>query len=484
MSKAKYIASAGIIATGAALSGLPQNSTTKAENTTLTQDTIHAKEIILQNVPSTQDITETADTLRKRTPQKVYHRFEDIPEISDREASLYNRNEYTYIVNADTYQKTGEIKLKRVLTAEVTKANALSLIYRSECQTYEPKKNEDQLSKYVINLRIMSKTGTFKGPSQMDDHTIQAFFKYLAADPESRTYILPFMESSDGNINTAAEKLEHKFFDENGNLRPMDERDAILHSSAYAALKMNNNAWQTQASLETKNFITLSEAQMSKRAGRAITLSNTTKNYLSLIEKCPSEDFLKRKIEDFNLAFYQLGRAGKTKHVAATLARSMNLKDNHGNLDATRIPTYAIAAAISSINWKGNGKLALHEAQNLRNTIAASPQNENQILQRTVKNWVTGKGKRYGIDELSQLNIITPEIINQYCELELSGARNFAKNYQKAVEVEETKIHFQQQAEKNDSIKKALQQNKNTKQNLLQKGHTLILTVADFIRER
>ena len=159
MSKAKYIAGAGIVATGAALSGLPQNSIIKAEDTAFEKDTQHAKEITLQNMPSSLDIIKQADTLQKRTPQKVYHRFEDIPAISDLEASLYDRNEYTYIVDAETYQKTGEIKLKRVLAAEVTKANALSLVYRSECQTYEPKKNEDQLAKYVIDLRIMSKTG-------------------------------------------------------------------------------------------------------------------------------------------------------------------------------------------------------------------------------------------------------------------------------------------------------------------------------------
>ena len=491
MSKAKYIAGAGIVATGAALSGLPQNSIIKAEDTAFEKDTQHAKEITLQNMPSSLDIIKQADTLQKRTPQKVYHRFEDIPAISDLEASLYDRNEYTYIVDAETYQKTGEIKLKRVLAAEVTKANALSLVYRSECQTYEPKKNEDQLSKYVIDLRIMSKTGITKGPSQMDDNAIKAFMKYLTADPETRQYVLPLMKSSNGTITEAASALEHKFFDENGELRPMDERDAVLRGTVYNAIKLKNNAWQTVASPALKKFIADEETRMSKKAGRLVTLSSTTKNYLCLTELFPSEDLLKKKIEDYNLAFYQLGRPGKTKHVTAALARSLNLKDEHGNLDATRLPTFTIAAAISSINWRGNGKEALREAQNLRTTLATRPANEKEILVKTVKNWVTGKSKRYGVDEISQLNIITPEIIRQYRELELSGAVRFAADYQKAVEAAESKMRIaQHQAERADSINNALQhpkqqdEDRNIKQNILQKGRTLILTAADFIRGR
>ena len=495
MSKAKYIAGAGIVAAGAALSGIPQNSTVNAEQPANGLDSVkNAKEITISAQPSAMETAELAavKNISKRTPLKVYHRFEEIPEITDAEAPLYNRNEYTYIVNADTYQKTGKIELKRVLTREVTKANALSLIYRSECQTYIPKENEDQLAKYVIDLRIMSKTGITKGPSQMDDNAIKAFMKYLAADPESRQYVLPLMKSSNGTTAEAAAALEKKFFDENGELRPMDERDAILRGTVYNAIKLKNNAWQTVASPELKKFIAASEARMSKKAGRLVTLSSTTKNYLCLTELFPSEDLLKKKIEDYNLAFYQLGRPGKTKHVTAALARSLNLKDEHGNLDATRIPTFAIAAAISSINWKGNGKEALKDAQNLRPTLQENPEKEKQILRNTVKNWVTGKSKRYGVDEISQLNIITPEIIHQYRELELSGARRFAEDYQKAVEIAESKMRIaQRQTELADSMQKS-QDSIHTKSGkkqslgdeLLQKGRTLLLTASDFFRGR
>lgn len=41
-----------------------------------------------------------------------------------------------------------------------------------------------------------------------------------------------------------------------------------------------------------------------------------------------------------------------------------------------------------------------------------------------------------------ELNIITPDIIRQYKELELSGARRLAADYQKAVEIAESKMRI------------------------------------------
>ncbi len=484
MSKAKYIAGAGIIVAGTALSGLPQKSQVKAEPL----DTIK-KEIIISNSPTDETINSANvsqnSNITRRKAQKVYHRFEEIPAISDAEACAYNRNDYIYIVNAEEYQKTGQIELKRVLKEEVTKANTLSLVYRSECQTYNPKPTEDQLAKYVIDLRIMSKTGITKGPSQMDDAAITSFIKYMAANPQTRQYVLPLVKSTKGTAEKAAKELEQKFFDENGDLRPMDERDAVLHSNVYKTLYLNDDAWKTVASAKLKRFITATEKEKSKKTGKLVRLSNTTKNYLCLTELFPSEELLKQQIEDYNLAFYQLGRPGKTKHVTAALARSMNLKDERGNLDATRLPPFAIAAAISSINWKGNGTLALREAQNLRKHLTATS-NKNQTLRTTVKNWVTGKSKRYGVDEMYQLNILTPDIIRQYKELELSGAKNLIKNYEKAIEMAESKARIAQHKQSKTKQPNITQQTKQdtTQNNFIQKGKTLLLAAADFIRSR
>ena len=485
MSKAKYIASAGIIAAGAALSGLPQENKAHAESTDSTK-----KEIIIsapasdEHTASLNADTSSRRTITCRTAQKVYHRFEEIPEISDSEAIAYNRDDYTYIINADQYQKTGKIELKRVLKDEVTKANTLSLIYRSECQTYNPRPNEDQLSKYVIDLRIMSKTGITKGPSQMDDNAIKAFIKYMAANPKTRQYVLPLLKTTNGSLEKTTKELEHKFFDENGDLRPMDERDAILHGNVYKSLYVNDHAWEKIASPKLKKFIQKTEAEKSKKVGRPVHLSNTTKNYLCLTELFPSEEFLIQQIEDYNLAFYQLGRPGKTKHVTAALARSMNLKDENGNLDATRLPPFAIAAAISSINWKGNGTMALKEAQNIRAQIT-NAKNKNDVLRSTVKNWVTGKSRRYGVDEMYTLNILTPDIIRQYKELELSGAKNLDYNYQKAIEIAESKVRIARNKSytlAQDTITPQTQ--KVEERDILQKGKTLFLSAIDFVRGR
>lgn len=57
----------------------------------------------------------------------------------------------------------------------------------------------------------MSKTGITKGPSQMDDNAVRSFIKYLAANPETRQYVLPLLTVSKGNVNDAARELEHKF---------------------------------------------------------------------------------------------------------------------------------------------------------------------------------------------------------------------------------------------------------------------------------
>ena len=498
MSKAKYIAGAGIVAAGAALSSLPPQGQVQAEPLDSTRH-----EIIISDTPSHEQIAalNAEKKISPRTAQKVYHRFEEIPSISDEEASAYNRNDYIYIVNAEEYQKTGKIELKRVLKDEVTKANTLSLVYRSECQTYNPKPTEDQLAKYVIDLRIMSKTGITKGPSQMDDNAITSFIKYLAANPQTRQYALPLIKTTKGSVEEAAQKLEQKFFDENGDLRPMDERDAILHGDVYKSIYLNDNAWKTVASAKLKRFITATEAEKARKVGRPVHLSNTTKkarkvgrpvhlsnttkNYLCLTELFPSEELLIQQIEDYNLAFYQLGRPGKTKHVTAALARSMNLKDKSGNLDATRLPPFAIAAAISSINWKGNGRQALRTAQGLRSELAHSS-NPNQILRERVKTWVTGKSRRYGVDEMYELNILTPDIIRQYTELELSGAKNLAHNYQKAVEMAESKARIAQHKQTQQADSHVIQQTKQDKdkgqESLLHKGRTLLLTVADFIQ--
>lgn len=426
MSKAKIITGAGIVAAGSLLSGTkaPDINTSTAQITRLIDTTLKTPDSSPDSIP-----------LTKRVAQKIYHRFEEIPEISDKEALLYNKEEYTYIVNAEKYQKDGTIELKRVLKDELTQANVLSVIYRSECATYIPKENEDQITKYDINLKLLNPSGKYKGPSQMNDIGVLLFVRYLAANPQTRQYVLPLLKVSEGSVQDATAQLEKKFFTDDGTLRPMDEREAVLCGAAYRNIKLKDTAWQSLASDELKRFISTEEKKRKTR------LTNTTKNYLCLTEMFPDEQTMQNALEDFNLAFFPLARLGKPKFVMAALARSLNLKDKSGNLDATRIPTFAIAAAQSHINWKGNGVKALSQAQTLRHTLS-SETDKNKKLCYFVKQWVSGKGKQ-GIDELAKLNIITPKLICQYQAIELPGAKNLAQNYQQAVNQAEARLNKQ-----------------------------------------
>lgn len=431
MSKAKIITSAGIIAAGSLLSSI------KTPNLGFVLPSIAKNGLAItpDDAPSAEKhpLDSAKNPLTRKT-EKVYHRFEEIPEISDKEAALYPKHEYTYIINADKYQKDGIIELKRVLKKELTQANALSLMYRSECGDYIPSQNEDQLVKYEIDLKLINSTGKYKGPSQMNDMGILMFIKYLAANPETRQYVLPLLKTNDGTkVETVAKELEQKFFTPDGKIRNMDERDAVIASPVHKNLRLKDNAWQLLASKNLKRFIANEEAK------RHIKFTNTTKNYLLLTELFPSEQALQNSLEEYNLAFFPLARPGKPKAVMETLAKGLNLKNKQGNLDATRLPTFAIAASLSHINWQGNGLKALFDAKRFERFMR-NHDKLHQKLRTIVKAWVSGKGKTNGVDELAMLNIITPDIISQYQKIELPGAEELAQNYQKEVIKAEKKV--------------------------------------------
>lgn len=460
MSKAKIITSAGIIAAGSLLSSI------KTPNLGFVLPSIAKSGLAIipndASNPDEQSLDTTKNFLKRKT-NKVYHRFEEIPEISDKEAALYPREEYTYIINADKYQKDGTIELKRVLKKELTQANALSLMYRSECADYIPDQHEDQLVKYEVDLKLINSTGKYKGPSQMNDTGILLFVKYLAANPETRKYVLPLLKTKDGTkVETVAKELEQKFFTADGKIRNMDERDAVISSPVYKNLILKDHAWKTLASRKLKRFIAQEEIKRHKH------LSNTTKNYLCLTELFPSEQALQNSLEEYNLAFFPLARPGKPKTIMESLAKSLNLKDKEGNPDATRLPTFTIAAALSHINWKGNGLKALFDAKRSERFM----RNHNKLHQKLriiVKAWVNGKGKTNGVDELAKLNIITPDIISQYQKIELPGAEKLAQNYQKEVIKAEQKV---------------LNMQKLTVQAKAPSPKTLILSAKDFSKTR
>lgn len=405
--------------------------------------------------------------LTKRTHQKVYHRFEEIPEIKDIEVHLYNKDEYTYIINADTYQKNSAIELKRVLKSEVTKANTLSLIYRSECHTYNPKEKEDQLTRYIIDLKLINPTGKYKGPSQMDDQAIINFIKFLSISPKYRQYITPILSTPTNTLQS----LEKNFYKKDGSFQSQEVRQMLLDTPSYKNIKINTQKWRELASPNLKKYISKKETEISNKNKQPQSLSNTTKTYFCLTELFPNQDTMIKALEDYNLTTFPLNRQGKPKHVLSALALNLNLTDQDGNLDATRIPTYVISATLSHVNWKGNGRIALQDVQKIRhNKESLTPEK----LKKLSASWVSGKGNRYGINEISKLNIITEDIIQQYQNIELPGANNLALAYQKAVlqkEEELSKIH--------SSSQELLANNTS-----LNKENSFILTLKNFIHQR
>lgn len=382
------------------------------------------------NTPiKTQKGVAPADTFTatRRTPQKIYHRFEEIPEISDMEATLYNKNEYTYVADLDLYQKSGKLKIKRVLKDEVTQINLISTMYRGECGDYKPKKNEDPLLKYNKSEWNFSKTGIYVGSTQMDDNCVLSFIKYLAATPKNRKYVLPLLKCSNNSVEDALHDLQKRFFDENGQNRPLKQRNAALSCKAYTGLSLKENAWSQLCSQKFKQKL------QETLASRKISISNLKKTYLYLAETIPNFD---KEVENFQLSFYPLGRICKPNQVIEALAENLNLRDSQNQIDATRVPIYAISASISNLNWKGNGKDALRSAQ--------QPFSKNwqpELLQAT-KSWVNGKARDFGIDEISKLNILTPYIIKQYQLMEIPGASGLLKEYTKQVNLAEKSIEI------------------------------------------
>lgn len=435
----------GLLTAGTATFGTSASSENDSRSS---NDSTIRNEITLPSPLHSDTITE----ITKRQAEKIYHRFEDIPAIADDEVHMYDKSEYTYIINADLYQKSGEIELKRVLTGEITQANLLSLIYRSECGSRIPQENEDHMTQYVIDFKLINPTGTYKGPSQMDDIACTSFIKYLAINPSTRENVLPLLEykapaprnaQTPQSLEAALVELEKICYDDSLQLLPIDQRKCILGNKVYQNIRLKNDAWAHLASAELKNYFVKEENKRRKeKTLRGDGFTNTTKNFLCLTELFPNKQQLTQELETYNLTTYPIGRVAAPKQIMMALALSMNLKNNEGNLNATRIPMYAIAASISTVNWHGNGLEALKDAKGLRETYQNNPDRFPSELVLTAKKWTAGKSRKYGVNELKEMNMITPILIEQFQTMELPGASELAMKYGKAVECEESKAQF------------------------------------------
>lgn len=98
-------------------------------------------------------------------------KYDEIREVSDAEATLTPRNSYTYIINAEKYQQTGEIEVKRVLKQDLMPEASVSYVFfrREGCHGYP------------INASDLSLTNPrgYVGPFQMNNVACNNFLKYM-----------------------------------------------------------------------------------------------------------------------------------------------------------------------------------------------------------------------------------------------------------------------------------------------------------------
>lgn len=366
-------------------------------------------------------------TPTKRKPQKVYHSFAEIPAISDEEAVFYSKKEYSYIINANKYQATGKVEIKRVLTAELPSLNILSPTYYRECHPYTPKPLEDPKVIYDLDPRVISPNGTYKGPTQMDNNSVTNFMKYLLANSKTRKYVLPLFKTSDNSsLNKAALNLQSLFFAADGSPKSIKECKNVLGDKSYTLLKIKGDVTQ---------------------AYKKLTASMPQKLFLSELEK-------------YQLRFFGIGRSGQPQEIIEAVAKRMNYKIASGKPNATRVSLCVMGAAYCHVNWKGNGLAALNDAK--------SKSNPNNLS--AAKRWVNGNGTN-GVIALSEQSIITPQIINQYMQIGLSGADELNALYKQAVD--------------NQEKRKRIAQNKmKALSPITQNNQTLLLNVSLYKRQK
>lgn len=343
-------------------------------------------------------VTTAKSSKTKRQPSKIYHNFKEIPEITDADVHLYSKREYTYIMNAEVYQKTGRVEIKRVLKGELSELSILSPIYYRECKEYQPKPNEDSKICYDLNPSLVSSSGTYKGPTQMNDDALKNFMKYLLANPKTRKYMVKHFRSKDSRgVEQAAQELERLFFDERGKPRATEDCNGILANKGYTNI---------------------------------ITKAGVTQTYLQVVKEMP-KSLLIKELENYQLRYSMLCRPGKPQEIISEVARRSGYKTRDNQPDATRVPMATMGAAYCHVNWKGNGLQAL--------TLAKRSANPASLA--IAKSMVDGKGPK-GVAALAETTIMTPKIIAQYEQMGLSGAKELMQKYKMKVDEAERRTRI------------------------------------------
>ncbi|MBP5699067.1 MAG: hypothetical protein J6W96_06035 [Alphaproteobacteria bacterium] len=391
----KRLSMTAIITTGLTI-GNPQPSVSP-------ENTGNSKAPTVTKTTASKRPASSATPPQKRKPQQVYHKFTEIPEIPDADAYLYTPKEYTYVMDGDAWQKHGQVKLKRVLTAETPQLSLLTPIYCRECKERSPKAGEDSKVTYDLDLCLRSSSGTFYGPTQMNRDAIKKFLKYLLANPKTRPYVNKYFKSLAKNKNVAelAQELHDAFYNEDGSLKTFEECKGINNNSCYINLALTEDA---------------------------------AKIYLSLAKEIPEDVFL-TALETYQLRYFGIARTNGPITVVKACAQSC------GYNNVTRLPPYVIGAIYCHINWKGNGTFVLK-------AVAGKP----LPTVAKAKSWVDGKGPK-GVQALAEQTILTPKLIEEYQMMGVPGAQELKEKYDQAVKQAEATAKTPKRSAQHKTIK-------------------------------
>lgn len=313
-----------------------------------------------------------------------HDKFEDIPELTEEQAHYHSKQDYTYIINAEKYQKTGELELKRVLKEHLNPHTSASYVFfrREGCQSY-PLSDKD--------LLLKSSNGIYVSPFQMNSVSCNRFLADMKQNPEI-----------------------------------------------------------------TKNMPDVTRG----RKG--------TSGYLNFARNYPDKEHLKTVIEEY--AISHNGFSSVPSEKAEKIARQLNLTDENGNPDATRLPLYTIAALPTHVISTGNGNRIQNDIPKL------SPLN----LETYSSKWTNCSGNVNGttaFKELTGINYLTADNIAQYQTMELAGAENLAQRYEQLVQQEETKVRDFLKTQMRQDIEERTRQDL---QRLNEKANNLMETMPEI----
>lgn len=201
---------------------------------------------------------------------------------------------------------------------------------------------------------------------------------------------------------------------------PIQERDLYLRNRKYVGpFQMDKNACNAflkhirQKYPEWKNY----------------TTGSGTTGYMKFVKSCPNKEAMLQEIEQYALSDYFNGRISKPDTLAANLASQLNKVDENNEPNATRLPLHVVASLPTGVIARGNGT-------QFQNKI---PELNEQNIDNYCKLWISSNANGVpAFNKLKEVDYLTPQIIDQYKTMNLSGAEELQQQVQALITQKET----------------------------------------------